>query len=142
MKKVKNLFSSFSFGKKNKEQDNNSQNDNSSRVESQYSDHEAGQNNSYVGQSYKTQLSQTSQDEVPSQNKQTAPQSMTDIQSLAARSIRVTFPKHGNQEEHDKNLQSLLNTLPGIINVKFLFGYSIKFLLIYLLVVYLFSRLA
>jgi DNA polymerase III delta subunit len=108
MKTFKSLITrSFSFSKKNKEEPNQTANDESQSTKVQNINDEANYTQNDVAPDTETQ--------------QPMSPSMTDIQSLAARSIRVTFPKSGSQEDHDKNLQSLLNTLPGIVNVSSFF---------------------
>lgn len=39
------------------------------------------------------------------------------VQSLADRSIKVTFPKSGDTVDHERDIQNLLHELPGIVNV-------------------------
>lgn len=39
------------------------------------------------------------------------------VQSLADRSIKVTFPKSGDSSDHERDIQKLLHELPGIVNV-------------------------
>ena len=122
MKKLKSLFS---FGTKKSTKDAKEQEHNDSDSSKPENYNNSNNINDYILNSYSNnsdannQQNQASNDE-PQQQTFSVAQSTTDIQSLAARSIRVTFPKSGNQEEHDKNLQSILNTLPGIVNVRIL----------------------